>query len=380
MSRGPISQGWERLAAATKAFATPGPRMVDELECVASVLLAILFGHLAGARNISWAAFSGYMVMRGHVSETLWRGLLRIAGTGLGAGVAIWLTPLIRTSPALSGTALALVGGVSLYGMLTRKHAYAWLFVGLTFEMILLDQLEHPAEPLLAFAATRAREVSAGTIACVLVSLLSTWSLRRRWPARPQPPAQRLGWNRGAARHAGQAALALAVLPFIGHAWRVPELAQAAVTIMAVMIVPVTSIGAGGIAPVRRRILLRLAGGISGAALAAAFLLLAHSPGLSAAAGPVLIAGTLLGTAIGRHIENGQGALAYGGTQFVLVILTALVPDSYASADLHPGLARLVGIAVGTVLLLPVLLAWQVAAPARRAKAVEEGPAESGGI
>ena len=38
-----------------------------------------MFGHLVGARNISWAAFSGYMVMRGHVSETLWRGLLRIA-------------------------------------------------------------------------------------------------------------------------------------------------------------------------------------------------------------------------------------------------------------------------------------------------------------
>jgi uncharacterized membrane protein YccC len=351
--------------------------MVDELEVAASVLLAILFGHIVGAQNISWAAFSGYMVMRGHVSQTLWRGLLRIAGTGLGAGLALWLTPIVRTSPALSAVALALVGGVSLYGMLTRRHAYAWLFVGLTFAMILLDQLEHPAEPLMAFAATRAREVTAGTAACVLVSLLSTWSLRRRWPGQPQPPAQRHGWHPAAARHAGQAALAIALLPFIGQAWRVPELAQAAVTVMAVMIVPVTSIG--GIAPVRRRILLRLAGAASGALLAAAVLLLAHSPWLSAAQAPVLIAGTVLGTAIGRHIENGQGALAYGGTQFVLVILTALVPDSYADADLGPGLARLVGIAVGTLLLLPVLLTWRLAAP-QRAKAVEGGPTESGGI
>src|SRR5262249_21300569 len=151
-------------------------RMVDELEVVGSVLLAILFGHLVGARNISWAAFSGYMVMRGHVSETLWRGLLRIAGTGLGAGLALWLTPMVRTSPWLSAAALALAGGVSFYATLTRKHSYAWLFVGLTFQMILLDHLEHPAEPLLTFAATRAREVTAGTAACVLVSLLSTWS------------------------------------------------------------------------------------------------------------------------------------------------------------------------------------------------------------
>ena len=79
----------EQFAAAAKAFATPGPRMVDEIECVLSVALAIVLGHLIGATNISWAAFSGYMVMRGHVSESLRRGLLRILGTTLGAALAV---------------------------------------------------------------------------------------------------------------------------------------------------------------------------------------------------------------------------------------------------------------------------------------------------
>ncbi len=69
-----------RLVGATRAFLTPGPRMVDELECVCSVLLAIGLGRLAGAQNISWAAFSGYMVMRSHVAESLMRGTLRIIG------------------------------------------------------------------------------------------------------------------------------------------------------------------------------------------------------------------------------------------------------------------------------------------------------------
>ncbi|MEI9985872.1 MAG: FUSC family protein [Aliidongia sp.] len=64
---------------------------MDELECVASVLLAIVFGHLADARNISWAAYSGYMVMRGHISESLLRGVLRIVGTGAGALLALAL-------------------------------------------------------------------------------------------------------------------------------------------------------------------------------------------------------------------------------------------------------------------------------------------------
>ena len=59
-----IMRARAQFAAEAKAFLTPGPRMVDELECVLSVLLAIVLGHLVSATNISWAAFSGYMVMR----------------------------------------------------------------------------------------------------------------------------------------------------------------------------------------------------------------------------------------------------------------------------------------------------------------------------
>jgi uncharacterized membrane protein YccC len=353
--------------------------MVDELECVCSVLLAILFGHLADARNISWAAFSGYMVMRGHVSDTLVRGLLRIAGTGLGATLALIVTPLVSASPGLSAGALAVVGGLSLYGSITRRHAYAWLFVGLTFEMVLLDQMAHPGEPLLPFAATRAREVVAGTAACILVSWLSTRSLRRRWPGAPQPPPARLGWSPDAARHAALGALALVFVPLLASIWRGPDFAQSGVTIMAVMIIPASAIGASGLAPVTRRILLRVAGCAAGAALAAAFLFLAHAPGLALASAPVLLCGTVLGVALGRHIENGQGALAYAGTQFVLVILVTLVPDSYAHGAITPALERLVGILVGMALLFPVLVMGHVAASGRRGE--DDGSsAEAGGV
>jgi uncharacterized membrane protein YccC len=370
-----------RCVTATRAFVSPGPRMVDELECAASVLLAIGFGHLAGAQNISWAAFSGYMVMRGHVSESLTRGIRRIVGTALGAGVALALTPLAAANPALAALALALVGGVTLYGALVGRHAYAWLFVGLTFAMILLDKLARPQDALDAFARTRILEVVAGTTACLLVSMVSTHSLRRRWPGPPGPEPQRFGWRPEAARHAGQAAAALFLLPFLGQLWRGPDLAQSAVTVMAVMLVPVSGIGASGLAPVSRRILLRVAGCTAGAALAAALLFLAHSPPLAGAAAPVLIAGTVLGVAIGRHIENSQTSIAYGGTQFVLAILVTLVPDSYATAHIGPALERLGGIVVGIALLEPVLVAWRLVAPARRSRArAAEEPAEPGGV
>jgi uncharacterized membrane protein YccC len=340
-----------------KAVFTPGPRMIDEIECVASVLLAIVLGHLADVQNISWAAFSGYMVMRGHVSESLWRGVLRIMGTVAGALLAYVIVPQVWTSTAATAAALALVGGVTLYGALMGKHSYARLFVGLTFAMILMDRLEHPTHVLEAFISTRIRETAAGTLACVLVSMISTLTLRRRWPAVPSPPPPHFSWQPDAARHACQGAIALAALPFLWSAHHIAQLAQAAITIMALMLIPLSGIGKSGLRPVSKRIVLRVIGGLSGAALAAVFMLLAH---VSTHAAPVLIVGLALGVALGRHIENSKGAYAYGGTQFVLVLLVTLVPDSYLHAELAPGIARLVGSLVGIALLLPVLTGWHL--------------------
>lgn len=363
--------GWARFAAGARSFVAPGPRMVDELECVASVLLAIAFGHLSGAHNITWAAFSGYMVMRGHMSASFFRGLLRIAGTGLGAVLALALTPQLEGHPILAGLAMGLVGGVSLYAALTGRHSYAWLFIGLTFAMIMLDKLEHPHLALWPFVHTRVIEVIAGTSACVLVSIVSTLTLRRRWPAPPLPPPARLGWRPDVARHCALAGVALSFLPWLHETIGAPQLAQAAVTIMAVMMVPASGIGDSGFWPVNRRILLRMAGCGLGAAMSAGFLLLAYGGGYGAWAAPILIAGTILGVAIGRHIENGQGSMAYAGLQFTLVVLVALVPDSYADADLGPAIHRLVSIFVGFAILEPVLIAWHVVAPGRRRRSAE---------
>jgi uncharacterized membrane protein YccC len=352
-----------RIGRALRAAVEPGPRLVDEIECVSSVLLAILLAHLIGAHNVAWAAFSGYMVMRGHVSESLLRGVLRIVGTATGAALALVLVPWLRLSLPAAALGGALIGGATLYGALTARRAYAWLFVGLTFEMILLDKLEHPARALDAFAATRMLEVVAGTVACVAVSTLSTFTARRRWPAPRAATVQSTGWHPLAARHAGQAALVLALLPPIWSIVRVPELAQSAITIMAVMLVPVSSIGASGVVPVSRRLAQRVAGCLAGSALAALLLFIAQG---SAA---VLIAGTCLGVAIGRHIENGKGSIAYVGTQFTLAILVTLVPDSYADAAIQPAQERLVGILLGMALLEPVLLAWRFVAPLREVRA-----------
>jgi len=335
-------------------------RRIDEFECVASVLLAILLAHAIGAENVSWAAFSGYMVMRGHAAETVLRGILRIIGTIAGGVLALLLVPPAAHSLVIATLVVGLVAAVTLYAAITARRAYAWLFVGLTFVMVLFDKLEHPAARVLPFVETRILEVIAGTFACMLVSLVSTVTLRRYWPAIRSAPAKSHGWHPESARHAAQAAVAVMLLPWLGAAWQVPALAQSAVTIMAVMLVPVTGIGPSGLAPVSRRLLYRFIGCIAGAALAAVFLLTAQG------SAPILILGTMIGVAIGRHIENGSHTRTYVGTQFTLAILTTLVPDSYVAAEIGPGLERLAGILIGVVLLEPVLIAWHLLSPARR--------------
>ncbi len=352
-----LSSSIQSARKVLRGVLTPGPRMVDEIECVASVALAILFAHLIQAHNVSWAAFTGFVLMRGHVSESLLRGIMRIVGTALGAGLGLLVVPWVSRSLPLATIATALIGAIGLYGMLTAKRAYSWLLFGLTFEMILLGKLEHPDVDVMDFARTRLLEVIAGTVACVIVSALSTYTVRRRWPGPPIAVATRVGWHPYAASHAAQAGIALASLPILHALFGIRELAQAGVTIMAVMIVPVAALGKSGLVPVNRRLLHRTIGCFGGGVLAAVVLVLAQgSPA-------VLIAGTCLGVIIGRHIENVGGTTTYVGLQFTLAILVTLVPDNYADAEIEPALLRLLSIIIGMALLEPVLLAWHFLVP-----------------
>ncbi|MFC3440718.1 FUSC family protein [Sphingobium rhizovicinum] len=362
------------MAPVAKLASRITQRTVDEAECVASVLLAILIAHVLGAAHVSWAAFAGYMVMRGHAAETLMRGALRIVGTLAGGLLALGAAPWVLTWWPLAALAMMLVGAVSLYAAITSRRSYAWLFFGLTFAMVLLDKLEHPAIALTDFVQTRILETLAGIAACLIVSLASTLTLRRRWPAPPTPPPVGARWHRNAFRHACQAGVTLALLVALGAAFHLPALAQGAIMVMAVMVLPITGIGQSGLAPVSRRILQRSIGCGIGALFAAAFLFVANgSPAL-------LLVGTAIGVALGRHLENGDPAHRYVGTQFTLAILVTLVPDRYDAAALEPALERLIAIFVGMGVLMPVLLAGYALGARQPAAPVGSAQEEAGGI
>jgi uncharacterized membrane protein YccC len=339
-----------------------GRRTIDEIESVLSVLLAITFAHLLDAKNVGWAAFSGYMVMRSHVSESFTRGCLRVVGTATGAMLAWLLAAHLSGAPVGLGIALALVGAVTLYMALLDRHSYAWLFAGLTFAMVLIDGMEHPHQALGVFARTRFIEVFAGTAAAVIVSAVSTVTVRRMQPGPQQrakaPTSVRVlpPWNKAVLRHVAQAAIAFALIPWAWAWLGIASLSQSSVTILAVMMVPIANLSAGA-HPTTTKILHRLIGCSVGGLLATVILLLLHP-------WPVLLLiAVCFGVVIGRHLENGKLGVGYIGTQFALAFLVVLVPDSYASIDIGPGFDRLFGILFGMVLLEPVRLVFRYFVP-----------------
>ena len=322
------------------------PRFLDEFETLASVLLAIAFAHLLDAKNVGWAAFSGYMVMRSQWQETLIRGGLRIAGTVAGAITACLLAGIFDQSELSVSLSVALVGAVTLYCAITKAHSYAWLFTGLTFSMVALDALQQPAISVFAFASTRVLEVVAGTCACLLVRALSTVTIRSWLAATPltKPKAKNTQASSRAIIHAALAGLALALTPFLGRWMELEYISQAAITIMAVMMVPLSALTPNS-NTVHTKNIHRLLGCTAGAVMAGVMVLCFGNSWLA------MTLGMSLGVLLGRHIENSGRSYAYVGTQFALVYLVLMVPDSYLDPSVESGLARLGGIVTGAILI-----------------------------
>jgi uncharacterized membrane protein YccC len=324
---------------------------LDQLECVVSVLLSIAAAHLLGATNVAWAAFAGLLVMRGHAVDTLHRGLLRIAGTVCGGALSLLLVPLLTGSLAVGAIGLFVAGTATIYMALTARRAYAWLILGLTFIMVLLDKVEHPHAELAAFVRARLTENATGTVVCVVVSLVSTLTLRRWWPAARVPAMESLGWHPDAFRHAVQGGLALAALVLIASMMPLPAVAQSAIAIVAVMLVPAADLQASSLSPVTNRLFFRFVGCVAGGLFGYGFVLLADG------AGAALMAATALGVAIGKYWENGTHGHRYAGTQFTFAVLITLVPDDFAHATAGPGWERLLAVFIGMAMIEPVLLA-----------------------
>lgn len=154
-----------------RALTLHGPRAREPLKAMLSVLLAVTVATVLRLDDLSWAAFSGYMVMRADIAELIPRGLMRTAGTIGGAVVSLLLAPTVADTPVLLMLGLFAVSWIGTFQALTSRYSYAWLFFGLTAGMVMTEALAAPAN-VVHFAGTRVAEIMVGTGSCLVVASL----------------------------------------------------------------------------------------------------------------------------------------------------------------------------------------------------------------
>jgi len=353
------------LGREVRSLTLHGPRAREALKALLSVLLAVTVASLTHLDDLSWAAFSGYMVMRGDMAQTLPRGLNRIAGTIAGAVLGLLFAPAVADSPPLLVAFLFAASWIGVFMALTSRHSYAWMFFGLTAGMVATEALSSPAT-VAHFALTRVAEIATGTGACFLVASLfagvepvASDVFEEIAGARPW-----LGGLRSIAtedwlkarwlliEHSTRAALAVAALPLVWRGFAIQDFSQTAVTSYVVMIVPSSVVRGHRHETIYERMAHRMLGCLLGSAAAIACIGLSGDHPLAAL---LALSG---GVWLGHQIQTGREGISYLGTQFALGLLITLIQGPGPVTSILPGLERLLGIVIGSSMLCALILVW----------------------
>ena len=348
------------LVRELKSLKLRGPRAREAAKTALSVLAAVAAAAILNLDDLSWAAFSGYMVMRGSFAVTFPRAIMRIAGTAAGALLGLLLAPGAADDPLLLMVFLFVVSWLGTFQSLASEYSYAWLFFGLTAGMVTTEALAAP-DSVVHFAATRVAEIVVGTCACLVVAgLFSDAPSRRERHAYDMPWCGSLrdvlneGWLRAhwpLFEHSTRAALAVALLPLIWRWFGIEDFSQTAITSYVIMIVPSSAAGERRYPTIYERIAHRTLGCLLGSAVALV------SIGLFGTGFPVIVLTLAAGVWVGYHVQTGR-EINYLGTQFTLGLLITLVQGPAPITDITPGLERLLGIAIGSAMLRLTILVW----------------------
>jgi uncharacterized membrane protein YccC len=340
---------WSELAELTQ----PGPRARICAMTAIAVLLSVLIALALDLDSPWWAGISGYMSMQASGPGSIRKGLLRIVGTIAGAAAGFIITPVLAYDhvAGLFGIfAIALLGSL---GSLVSTHGYAWLFLGITTNLVALASMTHPLNAL-DTAVYRIIEVVVGTsVAMVVATVLAEDDDAAPAPS-PAGWSDLLGSGWPAVMHAVRAAIAITLLPIIWSTLNLPSLGQTAITAAAVMAVPTfTGRFQEDMGVVLHRGLLRLLGCFVGGVAALALLAIPLTNFLLWLA---VLGG---GIWVCAHVQASTRGISYLGIQAALVFLITLVQGQQAPMSLEPGADRMAGITGGlTILLLVTAVIW----------------------
>jgi uncharacterized membrane protein YccC len=357
-----LLQHLANVAHEIRATRFTGPRARFCARTALSIVLAVTLAQWASLDNAWWAGISGFMASQATGPASIQRGILRIIVTVIGAAIAYVAMGLIAYDHVALCLFLFAAGTLGVLGMSVSPHGYAWLFGGLTANMIVMMAMNDPAQtPFIAF--DRVAEVTLGCAAAVLMALV----LAPRGDDAPAPPPAAPGWTDllgarwPAVEHALRSGVTIMLLPIIWNVFDLPSLTQMAVTVSAVMAVPVslddpraagrTVVGRAG---------LRLLGCLWGGAFG--LLCLA----LPLTMYPLWLAVLFAGVWICAHVGSSKDAISYAGIQACVVFIVTLVQGPGPPDSILPGIDRFAGITGGLAVLLVIgLTLW----PSPRAQA-----------
>jgi uncharacterized membrane protein YccC len=368
------------LAAEMRALEWRGRRGQEAFEAAASVTLALVAALALHSDEPWWAAITAFMVTRAVPRIAVERGILRIAGSIVGAGVALVVLRLFVYQSLPFLFALFLLSCIGLFGFVCSRHAYAWLIGAVTAALVMLMTFDQPQQAF-AVAVDRVADVVVGTAASLVVCLLMPApAASDTAPPLVAPPPMAF-WRRDYGEalrrwlapnaplvlHACCGGLTVMLMPALAE-WIAPITPVAmGVTAVIVLGIPTTAIFQHDNRAIIERATHRLVGCLLGA--------LAGLACLAFVGGDFLLWLALIASGIWlcSQIQTGGAGVSYVGTQAMFAYLTTIVQGQGPAQTIAPGFERLVGVIGGLAVLYVITLALSLIPLPQRAAGAAAG-------
>ena len=329
-----------------------GPRARQSTMTALSTALSVVIALALHMDYVWWAGISGFMSMQATRPGSIDRALLRVGGTVAGACLAILLTPWLAYDHVAGSLLVFAFATLGILGYQVSSHAFAWLFAGITVNLIVMSSLQ---DPTLAFhyAFYRTAEVVIGAATALIIA----FALAPDGGAAAAPPP---GWRHLLTRdwprvlHAIRCGLTVMLLPWVWSWFNQLSLTQMSVTVAVIMAVPVApgdplESGRRIASQSLQRVMGCFIGGLAGLLLLA-LSLTEFLPWLLALSAVLWV---------GAYIQTGSKGVGYIGTQAALVLIMTLVQGWGPPDSILPGIARFAGMMAGLGILMVIsLIFW----------------------
>jgi uncharacterized membrane protein YccC len=368
------------LLTELRSFERGGPRGLEAAEAAASVTLAVLAALALHADDPWWAAISAFVVSKAAFSEAVSRGIMRVAGSVVGAITALVVLRLFVYQSLPFCLSLFFLSCIGMLGFVCSRFGYAWVVGTVTACLVMLMSLDQPAAAFNT-AVNRVAEVAIGTVASLVVcGLCPAPAGAGAAPAaglveRPPLAFWRRDYGTKLARwlpgkeplllHACRGGLTVMLMPALAD-WLAPQSpVTMGITVVMIMLIPTTAILQSDSRTIIQRSAHRLIGCLLGALAGLACLAFVGSDFLLWV---VLIPP---GIWLCSQIQTGTTGASYIGTQAMFAYLMSMVQGQGPPDTISPGFERLVGVMGGLSVLFVVTLILSLIplSPPRRATA-----------